>query len=130
MARANYCEFFRFDDQYCDVFIEDGHYLYAEADPFQWFHFLTVNEWHATRNLHGETEWIRHDAAGADTAYLETLEPAPVDVAQFIIKREYARSLYYSTRGDSCAWYGFDDPPTMAECMEDAEAYAGELCNC
>ena len=128
MAHANYCEFFRFDDRYCDVFKEDDHYLYVEATPYEWPYMLQCNEWHAAANLHGMTKWTRNDAAGAAPAYLATLEPAPVDVARFIIRREYARELFYSTRGDSCAWHGFDDPPTLAECIEDAECYAGIIC--
>lgn len=128
MTRANYCEFFRFDNQYCDVFEEEtGHYLYACAEPFGWPYLLQCNEWHATRNLSGQTEWIRYDAAGADTAYLESLEPAPVEIAREIIRREYARSLYYSTRGESCYWHGFNEPPTMEECKEEARDYAGLL---
>ncbi len=129
MTRANYCEFFRFNDRYCDVFEEEpGRYLYVCAEPFNWPYLLECNEWRATRNLSGQTEWIRYDATGADTAYLETIEYAPADIAADIIKREYARTLYYSTRGDSCAWYGFEEPPTMEECNESAECYAGIIC--
>ena len=127
MARANYCGFFRFDAQYCDVFIEGGHYLYAAAEYGNYNGFLTCNEWHAAENLSGHTEWIRHDTSNADAAYLEALEPAPEDIAADIIRREYARALYYSTRGDSCAWYGYEEPPTFAECMEAAADNAGAI---
>ena len=127
MARANYCEFFRFNDRYCDVFKEDDHYLYVEATPCGWPYMLQCNEWHATRNMSGQTEWTRYDAESADTAYLESLEPAPVEIAREIIRREYARTLYYSTRGGSCYWHGFDEPPTMEECIEEADEYAGVL---
>lgn len=127
MTRANYCEFFRFDDRYCDVFKEDDHYLYVCAEPFNWPYLLQCNEWHAAENMSGIIEWTRHDTAGADTAYLEKLEPAPVEIAREIIQREYARALYYYTRGDSCAWYGFEEPPTMEECEEEARDYAGLL---
>lgn len=127
MARANYCEFFRFDDRYCDVFAEDDHYLYVCAEPHNWPYLLACNEWHAARNSSGQTEWTRHDTSGADAAYLETLEYAPVTIAREIIQREYTRALYYQTRGDSCAWYGYDEPPTWNECAESARDYAGML---
>lgn len=128
MARANYCEFFRFDNRYCDVFIEDDHFLYAEAEYGNYAGYLLCREWHAVKNLHGDCELIRHDMANADTAYLETLEPAPADIAAQIIVNEYARELYYSTRGESCHWYGYETPPTMAECFEAAAENAGTLC--
>ena len=125
MTRANYCEFFRFDDQFCDVFIEDNHYLYVEATPYNWPYLLQCNEYHTARNLHGITEFVRYDASGADTEYLQGLEYAPADIAADIIRREYARALFYATRGESCYWYGFDEPPTMGECIEDANECAG-----
>ena len=124
MARANYCEFFRFDDRYCDVFEEEpGRYLYAEAEFWNYAGMLTCKEYVPAAG----GGWIVSSYSGADTAYLASLEPAPADIAADIIRREYARTLYYSTRGDSCAWYGFDDPPTMTDCIEQAETYAGEL---
>ena len=125
MARANYWDHFRFDNKWCDVYQEDDHYLYAQAEYGLYNGFLICNEWHAAKNLHGETEWTRHDTAGADCEYLLTLKPAPEDIARYIVRQEHARTLYYLTRGESCHWYGFEEPPTMSECMEDAEYYAG-----
>ena len=128
MARANYCEFFRFDNRYCDVFKEDGYYLYVEAEYGNYNGFLMCNEWHAVETLSGRLEWIRYDLSNADAEYLEALEPAPVEVARSIIRREYARTLYYTTRDEAtAAYYGYDEPPTMAECIEQAETYAGIL---
>ena len=123
---ANYCELFRFDDRYSDVFTEaPGRYLYVCAEPFGWPYLLECNEWHEVKGLNGDMEWIRYDAAGADTAYLETLDHAPEGIAAEIIRREYARTLYASTRGESCYWHGYDEPPTMGECIETAEYCAG-----
>lgn len=127
MRRSNYCEFFRFDDRYCDVFIEGDHYLYAVAEYGNYAGYLVCNEWHIVKNLSGKTEYIRHDTTNADTDYLQGLEYAPADIAADIIRREDARELFYSTRGESCYWFGFDEPPTMGECFEYAEMYSGQL---
>lgn len=126
---ANYCEFFRFDDRFADVFEEEpGRYLYACAEPFGWPYMLACNEWRAAEDMGGRTVWTRCDTVGADAEYLQTLEYAPEEIAADIIRREYARALYYSTRGESCYWFGFDEPPEYDECIEQAEWCAGIIC--
>lgn len=90
MARANYCEFFRFNDQYCDVFEEEpGHYLYVEADPWNWAHLLTCKEYAPA--LGGG--YLVSAYSGADTEYLQALTPAPEDVARDIIASEERYTL-------------------------------------
>lgn len=91
MARANYCEFFRFHNRYCDVFCEDDHYLYASAEPFGWPHCLACKEFKPT----GNNGWIVSPYDGADAAYLASLEPAPEDIAQAIIDSEERYTLEY-----------------------------------
>lgn len=90
MARANYCEFFRFNDQYCDVFEEEpGHYLYVECEPWNWAHLLTCKEYAPA----ADGGWIVSSYDGADVEYLKTLEPAPVDIAEKIIASEERYTL-------------------------------------
>ena len=86
--KHNYVDGFRFSDQYEDVFIEDDHYLYACAEPFNWAHYLTVNSYRKLDN----GSFLREDTAGADTQYLDTLIKAPVDIAEQIIRMEDART--------------------------------------
>lgn len=91
MARANYCEFFRFNDQYCDVFEEEpGRYLYAEAEFWNYAGFLTCKEYAPASSGAG---YIVGCYGPADTAYLESLEPAPVDIARDIIASEERYTL-------------------------------------
>ena len=75
-------------NNYESVFIEDDHYLYAYREPFGWAHNFAVNEYHETRNLHGEREWIRWDTSGTDYEYMAKLDPAPRDVAREILRIE------------------------------------------
>lgn len=89
MRRSNYCEFFRFNDQYCDVFIEGDAFLYAEAEPFNWPYLLTCKEYRPAEN----GGFIVSDYCGADVQYLEKLEPAPVDIAEEIIASEERYTL-------------------------------------
>lgn len=93
---ANSVKGFRFMGSYCDVFIEDGHYLYAEAEPMGWAHMLACNEYHI---IHGD-DWIRYDTASTDAAYLLNLEKAPEEVARNIIATEYLRSFVYAERAE------------------------------
>lgn len=81
---SNYVDFFRFSDQYEDVFYEDGRYLYACAEPFNRAYYLAVREYSILSN----GELIRFDCSGADVNYLESLEPAPVEIAKRIIDNE------------------------------------------
>ena len=89
MAHANYCEFFRFNCNYCDVFTEDDHYLYAEAEPHGWAHMLACREYKPAH----DGGWSVSAYDGADTAYLASLEPAPEDIAQAIIASEERYTL-------------------------------------
>ena len=90
MANTNYCEFFRFNDHYCDVFEEEpGRYLYVEAEPWNWAHLLTCKEYVPSAN----GEYIVSAYDGADTAYLQTLEPAPDGIARAIIASEERYTL-------------------------------------
>lgn len=89
MTRANYCEFFRFDHGYCDVFAEDNHYLYAVAEYCDYAGFLTCKEFRPD----GRGGWIVSDYCNADAAYLANLEPAPADTARAIIASEERHTL-------------------------------------
>lgn len=91
MARANYCEFFRFNDQYCDVFEEEpGLYLYAVAEAWDGRgDFLTCKEYAPAAN----GGWIVSSYSGADAEYLASLEPAPENIARAIIASEERYTL-------------------------------------
>lgn len=83
---ANYVDFFRFNDGYEDVFVEDDGYLYACADPFGWAHMLCCREVRTAVDLFGNECIYPQAINGADWQYLETLEPAPDDIARRIIE--------------------------------------------
>ena len=89
MTTANYCEFFRFSGRYCDVFEEDDHYLYTEAEPWSWAHLMTIKEYAPA----ADGGWIVSGYSGADAAYLASLEPAPEDIARAIIASEERYTL-------------------------------------
>lgn len=90
MARANYCEFFRFNDGSCDVFLEDDHYLYACAEPYSYTLPFTCKEYKRATHGYG---YIVSGYAGADHQYLETLEHAPEAYARAIIASEERYTL-------------------------------------
>lgn len=105
MAHTHYCEFFRFNDHYCDVFLEDDHYLYAEMEAYCMRHpfAATCKEYRpagfgdldiAQFNSPFSNEgYIVSSYAGADVEYLQTLEPAPEDIARAIIASEERYTL-------------------------------------
>jgi len=114
MTRANYCEFFRFNDQYCDVFEEEpGRYLYAEAEFWNYAGFLTCKEYAPTEN----GGWIVSSYAGADSAYLASLEPAPADIARAIIASE-ERYMLECMAGD----YGYTRQYVVDAYLEQLDA--------
>ena len=84
MSQGNYVTFFRFNDRLEDVFVEDDHYLYAEAEPFGWAYLLVCRPY----TVADDGTLIRGDAAGADCAYLESLAPADEELAKAIIANE------------------------------------------
>lgn len=59
---GNYVEFFRFCDKYEDVFIEDDHYLYASAEPFNWAYMLACCPYYKV-----DGGFMPGEFAGADT---------------------------------------------------------------
>lgn len=86
----NTIEFFRFvggeevnSNGHEDVFIEDDHYLYAEAEPMNWAYMFYVREY----ILNGD-KYIRGEANSADTQYLDKLQRADVETAKKIIEIE------------------------------------------
>ena len=107
MARINTeyhsCELFRFNNGYCDVFIEDDHYLFAECEcyymryPFP----CTCKEYKraklSDRDIaifsNNKNSFIVSDYAGASVEYLQTLEYAPEDIAAEIIASEERYTL-------------------------------------
>ena len=115
--------FFRFDGHFCDVFIEDDHYLFAECTEYNKYYNVTANIWRVSKHSSGETELTQCGAIGTGANYLVTLEHAPIETARKIIANEYAHKLYMRTRGDEYEWYGFDHVPSFAECVESVEAY-------
>lgn len=119
----NSVDFFRFGNKYYDVFIESdtGHYLFAEAEPFNWAHMLTCNEYiYENDNITGKPYMIRYDTTSADTDYLQSLEPAPYDVAAHIIGNEIRREAFYNSLNDPDEW---GDLVEMFDTMTNAEIF-------
>ena len=132
MARANYCEFFRFHDHYCDVFIEDDHYLYAECETYYMRHPFTctckeyrpagltdldIAEFNPAVSNNG---YVVSCYAGADPEYLSELVPAPVDIAEEIIASEERYALECMAND-----YGYTKEHVISaylECVQDGES--------
>lgn len=100
----NYVDFFRFNDKYDDVFINDGDYLYVQAEPFLWGYLLTSRPYITVSNDSG----LSHACTLSDGTTLlpcETecisvekslkLEPAPIDIAKEIIAMEWVAESNY-----------------------------------
>lgn len=110
----NYCEFFRFNDRHCDVFIEDDHYLYAEAEPWDFAHNLACKEFRPNGG-----GFVVSCYNGASPEYLDSLEYAPEDMAQKIIASEERYTL-------ECMAYSYGYTPDQVvkvylECLADGE---------
>lgn len=101
MTRANYCEFFRFHDGYCDVFVEDDHLLYAEMEAYYNRHpFVATCKEYKPAGVddvysfkYDMNGFIVSDYAGADVEYLQTLTPAHETIAREIIASEERYTL-------------------------------------
>lgn len=91
---ANYVEFFRLNDRYEDVFIEEldeegrVRYVHASAEPYMWADVLACREWWVEDN-----KWVCGPAFGSSSAYLESLPAAPYDIASEICEADLQRLL-------------------------------------
>ena len=77
---TNYVDFYRFSDRTEDVFIEDDHYLYASAEPFDWAYMMACRPYYGSDGSYTLGEY-----AGADVQYLQSLVPADETTAAQII---------------------------------------------
>ena len=75
----------------CDVFVEDGHYLYVESMPFNYNGMFTVREYSIVKQYDNTNAYIYCDICGADNEYISNLDMAPWEIARDIIERELAR---------------------------------------
>lgn len=86
---TNYVDFYRFCNRTEDVFIEDDHYLYASAEPFDWAYMMACRPYYGS-----DGAFILGDYVGADVQYLSSLVPADETTAAQIIlfeAKEYLR---------------------------------------
>ena len=74
----------------CDVYIEDGNYLYVENQPFNYCGDYICYPYHCGENLDGTPYYVYDDCSGAGNDYISTLVKAPWDVARNIIERHLA----------------------------------------
>lgn len=86
----NYVDFYRYHDKTEDVFLEDGHLLYASAEPFGWAHHLACVTYYQDSN----GALTRGETVGADVGYLDCLEPAPEATVFKVIEAEAAFTEY------------------------------------
>lgn len=88
---GNYVDFFRYSDKWEDVFVErndDGTvvYLYVCAEPHNWAYMLSAREYRPLIGYYGErTGWLPCEHTSASANYLQTLEPAPDEIARELI---------------------------------------------
>ncbi len=123
---GRYIDFFRFSDEYEDVFVtEDGYLIYACADNLgcPWStcsraYACTLDEMREIANeglcLIDELEWCRaQEQTQADVAWLYSLDRAPADIARELIAWENA--LAGKCDGDT-----YDDIMSLYEVAYDA----------
>lgn len=122
---AYHPELFRFSDHYEDVFMEDGNYLYACAEAFDYDGSYTVREYHKLDNGY----WLKYDHAGADYAYLTKLDHAPYDAAKDVMTMETQDYIAYSIPYDEDNEYFHDDEGYIADKREQWEDEYQEWCN-
>lgn len=89
---------FRYHDGYEDVFVEQDegpdegseHYLYVCREPFGWPYLLACQPWDRSVDIYGKPngEWRQYDHTGASVEYLQSLTPAPDEVAREIIRMD------------------------------------------
>lgn len=94
----------------CDVYIEDGHYLYVENQAYNYDGGYNCVECNISDNSDGSKYYIWSSWSGADNGYIIGLEKAPWDIAREIIERNLAR------------WESHEDKD-KAEIIEDARWY-------
>lgn len=115
----NSVNFFRFGDHYYDVFIEDDHYLYAEAEPWNWAYLMTCKPYKKIDN----GEWLLYDYVGADTEYLNGLERAPEPIARWIIGNEIRHEIQCHADNDPENDWGWQDELESIEDMSNEEIF-------
>ena len=93
--QANWVDFFRFNNGYEDVFIEDDHYLYASAEPFGWAYLMACVPY----KLISGKGFIRGDPVGRDAAYLNSLEWVDYTTASAIVGIEESYSVEVWEKG-------------------------------
>lgn len=72
----------------CDVFIEDGNYLYVENKPFGYSGRYLCHDYQQGRNADNTFFYMRGEYSGADNEYIMTLEKAPWNIARDVIMCE------------------------------------------
>lgn len=79
----------------CDVFIEDGEYLYVENRAFDYSGRYACRDYQQGRNADNTFFYMRGEYSGADNDYIMTLEKAPWNIARDIIMRELDSMIRY-----------------------------------
>lgn len=107
----------RYHDGYEDVFCEPSDctdsYLYVCREPFGWPYLLACQPWERSVDIYGRPngEWRRYDHTGASVEYLQSLTPAPDDVAREIIRMDAINRIYAHNVGltpDDDEWWDDD----------------------
>lgn len=94
----------------CDVYCEDGNYLYVENEPFDYSGMYICRDYQQGRNADNTFFYMRGDYAGADNEYIMTLEKAPWNIARDIIMSELNNMIrHYNDVEDYEAVYIVED---------------------
>lgn len=72
----------------CDVFIEDGHYLYVENQPFDYNGNYICCDYQQGRNADNTMFYMKGEHSGASNDYIMSLRKAPWKVARDVIEKE------------------------------------------
>lgn len=74
----------------CDVFIEDGHYLYVENQAYNYNGDYVCCDFQQGRNLDGTMFYMQGEHSGASNKYILGFKKAPWNIARDVIERYLA----------------------------------------
>lgn len=81
----------------CDVFVEDGHYLFVENNAFDYAGNYACHDYQQGRNLDGTMFYLAGEYSGASNDYIMSLEKASWNVARDVVLRELHEVLKHES---------------------------------
>lgn len=109
----------------CDVFIEDGHYLYVEKQPYGMYGDYACCDYQQGRNADNTMFYVRGEHSGASNEYIMGLRKAPWKVARDVVAAELKHMEYVESLSDKDR----DEDDKSAPLVNDARRCLFEYAN-